>query len=90
MLRCEICDKKDFKNRKPNHHIIPRSKEGLGKGRVWLCTECHTMLHIAEAKGLCKLPENTSRIYTVENSRTLGLMEKAKKLGADKYASRNM
>ncbi len=77
---CVICEKKDFKNRKDNHHIIPRKKDGLGKGRVWLCTECHTMLHIAESKGLCELPSETDRKYYVENSRTYGLMKKVERL----------
>jgi len=76
---CLICSKKDFKNRKDNHHVIPRYKGGLGKGRVWLCTECHTMLHIAESKGLCEFPEKTLRVFHVENSRTKGLMDTASK-----------
>jgi len=77
---CEICGKRDFKNRKDNHHTIPRKNGGLGKGRVWLCVECHTMLHIAEHKGLCELPKKTDRKFYVENSRTKGLMDKASEI----------
>jgi len=78
---CAICSKIDYKNRKDNHHIIPRHKGGLGKGRIWLCTECHTMLHIAESKGLCELPSKTNRKFIVQNSRTLGLMKRAVSTG---------
>ena len=76
---CVVCGKIDFKNRKDNHHVIPRYKNGAGKGRVWLCTECHTMLHLAESKGLCELPEKTNRKFYVKNSRTAGLVLNALK-----------
>ncbi len=80
MKVCEICGKKDFKNRKDNHHLIPKSKGGWCKERVWLCVECHTMLHIAESKGLCELPKKTDRRFRVENSRTKGLMDRGSRI----------
>ncbi len=83
---CGICNKIDFKNRKDNHHLIPRHKNGIGKGRVWLCTECHTFLHLAESKGFCELPSETSRKFFVENSRVKGLIDQA----SNKFANQNL
>ena len=77
---CQICGKRDFKNRKDNHHKIPRKNGGLEKGRVWLCTECHTMLHIAEHKGLCYLPTGNKDEYIMRNSRTAGLVSKTQEI----------
>ena len=79
--KCEICGKIKAINRKPNHHIIPKKDggKGLTKNRVWLCTECHVFLHMAEKKGLCLLPEKQSKSLLVgANSRTKLLMDKVK------------
>ena len=55
---CVLCSKEEMKNRKGNHHIIPRKYGGAGlkNNRVWLCSHCHAFLHTAEQVGLCKLP----------------------------------
>ena len=79
--KCAICGKVKFTNRKPNHHVIPKKHGGAGiKGnRVWLCAECHIMLHIAEKKGLCSLPEEQPKSLLIgENTRTKLLMDKVK------------
>ena len=55
--KCELCKNKLTKNRKPLHHIQPKSKGGKGKSnnRADICKRCERILHIAEAKGFCIL-----------------------------------
>ncbi len=56
---CQLCNKQEIINRKNNHHIIPQRNGGQGKGKIWLCSFCHMILHKAEFMGICKLPQST-------------------------------
>jgi hypothetical protein len=54
MENCIICKKPA----KKSHHLIPH-REKLSHGlKTYLCTDCHKILHIAELRGLCKLPKS--------------------------------
>lgn len=50
---CILCRKEA----KKSHHIIPQRELSNGM-TTYLCENCHKTLHIAELRGLCRLPKS--------------------------------
>lgn len=64
---CEICGEREFVNRKPPHHVVPRRLNTNSTLRIWLCRECHVLIHKAEFKGICRLPRSEEEYQKWKN-----------------------